>query len=128
MAERLRACALALPDVVARPCWGEEGFFHHPPGSRRRDGRLFFSIRAGHPARFSVALPRETYLAWFGAPPPRPRRRERCATEARHGPFAPHPVYAWNAWAAASEPSEAEVALLALAIREAYGRAVEAPA
>ncbi|HEX2021459.1 MAG TPA: DUF6194 family protein [Candidatus Thermoplasmatota archaeon] len=130
MRDAIRRLAEGLPDVVRRPCWGEEGFFHRPPGSTRRLGRLFLTIR-DDPARgeggvrYSVALPPPLYAAWFGPPPARPRRREAFESGRRHGPFRPHPVYAWAGWAQAVDPGPGDAEALARAVREAYGRAVE---
>lgn len=124
---RVRAFARSLPDVREAPCWGEEGFFHEPPGRRRC---LFLTVRedaAG--VALSLPLPRPTFEAWFGRPPARPRRGARLAVSAARGPFAPHPLYGWRAWVVASDPRDADVEALAWAVREAYGLAVarEAP-
>lgn len=127
----LRDVALRLPDVEARACWGEEGFFHAPHGGRRR---LFLTLREDPSRvpgegrlRVSLPLPRATYLAWFGAPPARPRSREARLGGPTRGAFRPHPLYAWNAWAQAWDPGPRDLPALADAVREAYGRVVEAP-
>lgn len=121
----LRALAASLPDVVVRPCWGEEGFFHHPPGCPKRHGTMFLSVRRDPRARYSVAVPTALYEAWFGARPARLRRREpRARSKLRHGPFVPHPQYAWNGWVAVENPAVSDVEAVAWAIREAYSRAV----
>lgn len=88
-------------------------------------GRVFFA--ADEAARtVALPLPRAQFVAWFGAPPARPRRGERAAPVAGRGPFAPHPWLAWNAWVVADASDEAQLATLAWAVREAYGRVVDA--
>lgn len=120
--ERVRAYALSLPEVRAGACWGEEAFFHQPPGGRRC---LFLTIRdeGGRPV-LGMPLPRATFESWFGAPPARPRRGQRIASVARCGPFAPHRLYAWRAWVEAAAPEEEHVMAIAWAVREAYALAV----
>lgn len=112
--ERVRAYALTLPDVRVAPCWGEVGFFHHPPHARRA---LFMTLKDD---TLSLPLPLATFEAWFGAPPARPRRGQRLVSSLRHGPFAPHPLYAWRGWVRAARLEEADVPVAALAVREAY--------
>jgi len=128
----------SLPGVIPAEAWGETAFFYNP-GQRFARGTYFATIKQADGAndsasrldrdgvwRLNIGPRRETFLALFGPPPPRPMKGQTIAGDwdfTRPDVMMPHPVYGWMGWIAILSPGEQSWQRCQALISDAHDRA-----